>query len=64
MVALSSCEAEYIVAVKVACQCVWLKLLLGELKMDHVKPVQLSMDNLSAINLAKNPILHGRSEHI
>ena len=28
------------------------------------KPPVLQIDNKSAINLAKNPVLHGRSKHI
>ncbi|BAU02475.1 hypothetical protein VIGAN_11201500, partial [Vigna angularis var. angularis] len=28
------------------------------------KPIQLKIDNISAINLAKNPVSHGRSKHI
>ena len=28
------------------------------------KPLVLQIDNKSSINLAKNPVLHGRSKHI
>lgn len=28
------------------------------------RPIQLMVDNKSAINLAKNPVSHGRSKHI
>ena len=28
------------------------------------KPLKLKLDNRSVINLAKNPITHGRSKHI
>jgi len=38
--------------------------VLDDLKLDHVKLVQLCVDNQSAINLAKNQISHGRSKHI
>jgi len=64
VVALSSCEAEYIAAAETTCQCVWLEYVLDDLKLDHVKSMQLCVDNQSAINLAKNPISHGRSKHI
>jgi len=37
---------------------------LEELKLDYKKPVNLNIDNKSAINLSKNPTLHGRSKHI
>jgi hypothetical protein len=38
--------------------------LLKELDSIEVKAVTLFVDNLSAINLAKNPIAYGRSKHI
>ncbi|CAJ2653926.1 unnamed protein product [Trifolium pratense] len=64
IVALSSCEAEYVAAAQAACQAVWLESLLEELKINYVKPMRLNIDNKSAISLAKNPIAHGRSKHI
>lgn len=64
VVVLSSCEAEYIAAAQAACQVLWLESLLDELKVEFRKPVQLCVDNKSSINLAKNPISHGRSKHI
>ncbi|WJX11887.1 hypothetical protein P8452_02442 [Trifolium repens] len=64
IVALSSCEAEYVAAAQAACQAVWLESLLDELKIKYVKPVKLNVDNQSAISLARNPIAHGRSKHI
>ena len=32
--------------------------------MGTSQPMKLFIDNVSTINLAKNPILHGRSKHI
>ncbi|PNY02829.1 copia protein [Trifolium pratense] len=64
IVALSSCEAEYVAAAQAACQAVWLESLLEELKINYVKPIRLNFDNKSAISFAKNPIAHGRSKHI
>ncbi|GAU39052.1 hypothetical protein TSUD_396570 [Trifolium subterraneum] len=64
IVALSSCDAEYVAAAQAACQAVWLESLLDELKIKYVKPVKLNVDNKSAISLARNPIAHGRSKHI
>jgi hypothetical protein len=57
IVALSSCEAEYVAAA----QAVWLESLLEELKINYVKPMRLNVDNKSTIILAINPIAHGRS---
>ncbi|MCH80525.1 copia-type polyprotein [Trifolium medium] len=62
--ALSSCEAEYIASTYAACQMIWLETLMDELKCNLKKPLQLLIDNKSAINLARNPVSHGRSKHI
>ncbi|XP_045789334.1 secreted RxLR effector protein 161-like [Trifolium pratense] len=64
VVALSTCEAEYIVASLSACQGVWLSNLITEISNVECRSVTLKVDNLFAINLAKNPVAHGRSKHI
>jgi hypothetical protein len=64
IVALSSCEAEYIAATTAACQGVWLARLLAELKSEQADAVTLRIDNESAIALSKNPVFHDRSKHI
>jgi len=64
VVALSSCEAEYIAAAKAACQAVWLSRLLGELIGKPPATVKLYVDNKSAIELSRNPVHHERSKHI
>jgi hypothetical protein len=57
MVALSTCEAEYVVAATAACQVVWLRRLLSELTGVEARPPALKVDNKPAIALAKNPVL-------
>ena len=64
VVTLSSCEAEYVVAVSAATQGMWLAWLLSDLKQEEVKPVELRVDNKSALALMKNPVFHERSKHI
>jgi hypothetical protein len=64
VVALSSCEAEYIVAAAAACEAVWLSRLLAELVGGAVLAPKLKVDNKSAIALMKNPVHHDRSKHI
>uniref|UniRef100_I1Q776 Uncharacterized protein n=1 Tax=Oryza glaberrima TaxID=4538 RepID=I1Q776_ORYGL len=54
VVALSSYEAEYIAATTIACQGVWLALLLAELRGEEGSAVTLKVDNQSAILLSKN----------
>ena len=64
IVALSSCEAEYIAATTGACQGVWLARLLAELKSEEASAITLRIDNQSAIALSRNPVFHDRSKHI
>jgi hypothetical protein len=64
VVALSSCEAEYIASANAACQGIWLSRLLGELLGIKAPVVKLLVDNKSAIALSKNPVHHDRSKHI
>ena len=64
VVALSSCEAEYIAAAGAACEGVWLARLLAELIGGAVRAPKLMVDNKSAIALMKNPVHHDRSKHI
>lgn len=63
-VALSSCEAEFMAAAATACQAIWLRNVLGRITSETLGPVVICIDNKSAIDLAKNPMFHGRSKHI
>ena len=63
VVALSSCEAEYIAASTACTQALWLARLLGDLVQD-TRTVQLLVDSKSALALAKNPVFHERGKHI
>jgi hypothetical protein len=64
VVALSSCESEYIAAATAACQGIWLARLLGDLRNAATEVVDLRVDNQSALALMKNPVFHDRSKHI
>jgi hypothetical protein len=64
IVALSSCEAEYVAAAAAACQGVWLSRLIADVLGTKEMPVKLLMDNMSAIALSRNPVHHDRSKHI
>ena len=61
---MSTCEIEYVAARNVSCQGLWLLSLLAELKCGSFEKIELQIDNKSAIDLAKNPVSHGRSKHI
>jgi hypothetical protein len=56
VVALSSCEAEYIAAATSAYQGVWLARLLSELKDAEIHVPVLRVDNKFTISLVKNPV--------
>jgi len=64
VVALSSCEAEYIAATTASTHALWLARLLGDLPGRDAEAVELRVDNKSALALAKNPVFHERSKHI
>jgi hypothetical protein len=64
IVALSSCEAEYVAAASAACQGVWLRRLLKDMTSEQGGATPLFIDNKSAIQLCKNPVFHDRSKHI
>jgi hypothetical protein len=64
VVTLSTTEAEFIVAASGACQVVWLRRILKSLTHVLSGPTVVYCDNISAIRLSKNPVMHGRSKHI
>jgi hypothetical protein len=65
VVAMSSCEAEYIAASTASTQLLWLATLLGDLLGRDTAAMELSVvDSQSALALAKNPVFHERSKHI
>jgi hypothetical protein len=64
VVALSSCEAEYIAASTATTQALWLVRLLGDLLDRDTGAVELRVDSKSALALPKNPIFHEWSKHI
>jgi hypothetical protein len=64
VVALSSCDAEYIATATASIQGVWLGRLLGELMNKTARRPLLKIDNKSAISLIKNHVHHDWSRHI
>jgi hypothetical protein len=64
IVALSSCESEFMAATTAAMQALWLTSLLAELTGREKRAVTLYVDNNSAIALMKNPVFHGCSKGI
>ena len=64
IVALSTCEAEYVASSTSIYEAIWLKNLLKEFDHSQEEPIIIYVDNKSAIKHSKNPIQHGRSKHI
>jgi hypothetical protein len=58
VIALSSCEVEYIMGTTTAYQGIWLAQLLAKLKNEWRTIFHLNMDSQSAIALSKNPVFH------
>jgi hypothetical protein len=63
-VALSTAEAEYLVASSTSTQAIWLSRLVEDLGMEVCKPIKVYCDNQSTISMTKNPVFHSRSKHI
>lgn len=63
VVALSTCEAEYVALSLATQEAVWLRRMLTELGASP-ECVLLMEDNQGAIALAKNPVAHARTKHI
>ncbi|WJX67886.1 hypothetical protein P8452_52313 [Trifolium repens] len=61
--ALSTAEAEYIAAGSSCSQLLWMKQILSEYNVKQ-DVITLYCDNLSAINISKNPIQHNMTKHI
>jgi hypothetical protein len=64
VVALSSCEAEYIAASTASTKALGLVRLLGDLLGRDTGVVELRVDSKFALALAKNPVFHEWSKHI
>jgi hypothetical protein len=63
-IAQSSCESEYMAAVKCANFLVWISALLDELSFKQLSPSILHVDNQAAIALSKNVYTGDQSRHI
>ena len=64
VVALSTCDAEYIAVSSAACQSFWILRLIKELVSVKENLVKILVDKKSALELTRNPVHHSRSKHI
>ncbi|XP_019265020.1 PREDICTED: uncharacterized protein LOC109242641 [Nicotiana attenuata] len=63
-ISLSSAEAKYRALRKVVGELVWLSRLFEELPVPLSLPISVFCDSQSALQIAKNPVLHGTTKHI
>lgn len=64
VVALSSCEAEYISCAHCARQIIWLRSLFSELGFPQNEPSVLNCDNQGTVVCTHDPHSHNRMKHI
>ena len=64
VVALSSCEAEFMALTEATKEALWIKSFLSELRLNTNGPININEDNQSAIQLVKNPTFHARTKHM
>jgi hypothetical protein len=63
-IALSTMEAEYIVACSASCEAIWLRKLLIDLFDLEMEATTILCDNQSCIKMIENHVFHDRSKHI
>lgn len=64
IVTISTCDAEYVATAPSVCQVIYLHNLINQIYVPRERPIKISIDNISTINLAKKLITHGMSKHI
>ena len=62
--ALSTTEAEYVVACSTSCEAIWLRKILYDLFDLQLDANCIHYDNQSCMKLLENPVFHDRSKHI
>lgn len=60
----SSAKAEYKVMASTTAELTWLYTLFQDLQIPLTKASSLYCDNMSALYMIANPILHARTKHI
>ena len=62
-ICLSTAKAEYIAVASCCAQLLWMKKLLHDYGITQ-DTMCVFCDNMSAINLSKNPVQHSKSKHV
>ena len=64
IVSLAIIEAKYVVATIAACEAVWMRQMLMDLRCDQEGVTTIFCDNTSTISLSNNLVFHKRTNHI
>ena len=63
IIAQSTINVEYVVAMLAANQALWLRKLMIDLQMEQKESTTFFVDNLAAISIANNLVFHHRTKH-
>eukprot|EP00253_Pinus_taeda_P007117 PITA_07117 len=63
-VALSTAEAEYVVAASCCTQLLWMMQTLQDYQITCTPPISILCDNTSVINISKNLVMHSKTKNI
>eukprot|EP00253_Pinus_taeda_P032801 PITA_32801 len=63
-IALSTAEAEYVVATSCCTQLLWMMQTLQDIQITCTPPISILCDNTSAISISKNPVIHSKTKHL
>jgi len=64
IVTLSTTEAEFVAAAGSSCQAIWMQRVLKKIGYKGSECTVIFCDNSSTIKLSRNPVMHGKSQHI
>lgn len=64
VVSKSTAKAEYRALSQGLSEMLWVRNLLSELKVLRQESLKVWCDNMSAINIANNPVQHDRTKHV
>ena len=60
----SNSEVEFKSMALGICELLWIKIILGDLKVKWKDPMKLYCDNKLVINIAHNPVQHDCTKHV
>lgn len=60
----SNAEAELRALALGLCEGLWIKRVVTKLQQKPILPIKAYCDNISAVNMAENPVQHDKSKHV